>query len=140
MVVLLITLSIFFCILIKVFIVVIIIYCRLILILHWPPLPAFHQVYQVAHRKSGKMQITGIHYNILGEKIHLYLCYFSAKHIVLRRKSKDLLAWNPDNVSEWGDMFRHGLLFQWASTIKIQLSILILYKVDLIISLKINLF
>jgi hypothetical protein len=33
-----------------------------------------------------------------------------------------------------------GLLFQWTSTIKIQLSMLVKYKADLIISLKINLF
>ena len=34
-----------------------------------------------------------------------------------------------------------GLLFQWASTMKIRLSVLVLYKVDLIIILlKINLF
>jgi hypothetical protein len=26
-----------------------------------------------------------------------------------------------DNVSEWSDMFTHGLLFQWTSTIRIQL-------------------
>jgi hypothetical protein len=32
------------------------------------------------------------------------------------------------------------LLFQWTSTIKIQLDVLVLYKVDFIISLKINLF
>ena len=43
-------------------------------------------------------------------------------------------------MSEWGDMSIHGLLFQWASTIKIQLSMLVYYKADLIISLKINLF
>jgi hypothetical protein len=30
-----------------------------------------------------------------------------------------------DNVSEWGDMSVRRLLFQWASTIKIQLSMLI---------------
>jgi hypothetical protein len=36
-------------------------------------------------------------------------------------------------------MSARGLLFQWASTIKIQLSLLV-YKVELIISLKINLF
>jgi hypothetical protein len=29
---------------------------------------------------------------------------FSAKHAVLRRKGKDWLARNQDNVSEWGDM------------------------------------
>jgi hypothetical protein len=30
------------------------------------------------------------------------ICYFSTKHTALRRKSKDWLAWNQDNVSEWG--------------------------------------
>ena len=30
----------------------------------------------------------------------------------LRRKSKDWLARNQDNMSEWGDMSIHGLLFQ----------------------------
>ena len=29
-------------------------------------------------------------------------CCFSAKHAALRRKSKDWLDWNQDNVSEWG--------------------------------------
>ena len=46
------------------------------------------------------------------------ICCFSAKHTALRRKSKDWLARNRDNVFEWGDMCIHGLLFQWASTIK----------------------
>jgi len=32
------------------------------------------------------------------------ICCFSAKHEALRRKSKDWLARNQDNVSEWGDM------------------------------------
>jgi len=40
------------------------------------------------------------------------ICCFSAKHAALRRKSKDWLAWNQDNVSEWSDMSTHGLLFQ----------------------------
>ena len=31
----------------------------------------------------------------------------------LRRKSKDWLARNQDNVSEWGEMCIRGLLFQW---------------------------
>ena len=49
------------------------------------------------------------------------ICCFSAKHAALRRKSR--------------------LLFQWVSTIKIQLSLLFYVKEDLfIISLKINLF
>ena len=69
------------------------------------------------------------------------ICCFSAKHAACRRKSKDWLARNQNNVSQWMDMSTRGLLIQWASTIKIQLSVLVLYKVDLIIiSLKINLF
>jgi hypothetical protein len=52
-------------------------------------------------------------------------CCFSAKHAELRRKNKDWLARNQDTVSEWGDMSARGLLFQWAGTIKIQLSVLI---------------
>jgi hypothetical protein len=47
------------------------------------------------------------------------ICCLSAKHATLRRKSKDWLAWNEDNVSEWGDMSICRLLFRWASTIKI---------------------
>jgi hypothetical protein len=39
-------------------------------------------------------------------------CCFSAKHAALRRKSKDWLARNQDNVSEWGDMSTRGLLFR----------------------------
>ena len=37
---------------------------------------------------------------------------FSAKHAVLRRKIKDWLARNQDNVSKWDDMSIRGLLFQ----------------------------
>jgi len=40
------------------------------------------------------------------------ICCFSAKHTALRRKSKDWLARNQDNVSDWSDMFHRGLLFQ----------------------------
>ena len=40
------------------------------------------------------------------------ICCFSAKHKVIRRKSKDWLALNQDNVSEWGNMSICGLLFQ----------------------------
>ena len=53
------------------------------------------------------------------------ICCFSAKQAALRRKSKDWLARNQDNVSEWGDMSIRGLLFQWASTKQIQLSVLV---------------
>jgi hypothetical protein len=37
---------------------------------------------------------------------------FSAKHAALRRKSKDWLARNQDNVSEWGEISIRELLFQ----------------------------
>jgi hypothetical protein len=53
------------------------------------------------------------------------MCCFFAKHAVLRRKGKDWLARNQNNVSEWSDMTTSGLLFQRASTIKIQLSVLV---------------
>jgi len=52
-------------------------------------------------------------------------CCFSAMHAALRRKSKDWLARNQNNVSEWSCMSIRGLLFQWTSTIKIQLSVLV---------------
>ena len=42
----------------------------------------------------------------------LGICCFSAKHAVLRRKSKDWLARYQNNVSEWSDMSTRGLLFQ----------------------------
>jgi hypothetical protein len=48
------------------------------------------------------------------------MCCFFANHVALRRKSKDRLSWNQDNVSEWDDMTIHGLLFRLARTIKIQ--------------------
>ena len=50
------------------------------------------------------------------------ICCFSAKHAALWRKSKDWLTRNQNNVSEWSYMSTHRLLFQSASTVKIQLS------------------
>jgi hypothetical protein len=52
------------------------------------------------------------------------ICCLSAKHIVLR-KNKEWLALNQDNVSEWSDLLPHRLFFQLASTIKIQLIMLV---------------
>ena len=40
------------------------------------------------------------------------ICCFSAKHAALWRKSKDWLARNQNNVSEWSDISTRGLLFQ----------------------------
>ena len=39
-------------------------------------------------------------------------CCLSAKHASLRRKDKNWLARNQNNVSEWSDMSTHGLLIQ----------------------------
>jgi len=49
----------------------------------------------------------------------------SAKHEALRRKSKDWLARNQNNMCEWSDISTRGLLFQWASIIKIHLNVLV---------------
>jgi hypothetical protein len=53
------------------------------------------------------------------------MCCLSAKHTALRRKSTDWLVRNQKNVPEWSDMSTSGLLFQSASTKKIQLSVLV---------------
>jgi hypothetical protein len=53
------------------------------------------------------------------------ICFFSVKHAVLSSKSKYWLARDQNNVTEWSDMSTRGLLFQWASTITIQLSVLV---------------
>jgi hypothetical protein len=53
------------------------------------------------------------------------ICCFYFKHAALRRKSKDWLAGNRNNIAEWSDMSIRGLLFQWASTIQIQLNVLV---------------
>jgi hypothetical protein len=39
------------------------------------------------------------------------ICFFSTKHAALRRKGKDWLVRNQNNVSEWGNMSTCGLLF-----------------------------
>ena len=69
------------------------------------------------------------------------MCCFSSKHTSLRRKSRYWLGRNQVNVSDLVDLSIRRLVFNWASTTKIQLRVLVLYKADLIIiSLKINLF
>jgi len=48
---------------------------------------------------------------------------------------------NQNNMCEWSDMSTWGRLFQWASTMQIQLNVLVWNEADLIIiSLKITLF
>ena len=38
------------------------------------------------------------------------ICCFSAKHAALRRKGKDCLARNQDNVSKWSNMSTHSVV------------------------------
>jgi hypothetical protein len=40
------------------------------------------------------------------------ICCFCVRHAALKRKSKDWLARNQNNVSEWSDRSTRGLLFQ----------------------------
>ena len=53
------------------------------------------------------------------------ICHFSAKRAALRSNSKDWLARNQNNVSEWSDMFTRGLLFQWAIAMQIELGVFV---------------
>ena len=53
------------------------------------------------------------------------ICCFYTKHAAWRSKSKDRLARNQNNVSEWSDMSIRRLLFQWVCNIKIQLRVLV---------------
>jgi hypothetical protein len=49
------------------------------------------------------------------EDYEISICCLSAKHAVLRKKSKDWLSRNQYKVvSEWSDKSTLGLLFQWA--------------------------
>ena len=66
--------------------------------------------------------------SLVGSTLKTYnigIWYFSAKHAVLRGKSRDWLVRNQNNVSEWNEMSTRWLLFQWTSTIKIQLTTLV---------------
>jgi hypothetical protein len=51
------------------------------------------------------------------------ICSFSTKHTALRRKNKDWLPRNQDNVSEWSEMSIRGLLLQWARTKQINVTV-----------------
>ena len=71
---------------------------------------------------------------------NISICCLFAKHVALRRKSKDWLGRNQNNVSEWSGMSTRGLLCQWAGTMKKPTERVGLEQRDLIIiSLKINL-
>jgi hypothetical protein len=53
------------------------------------------------------------------------MCCFSAKNAALKRKSKDWLAWNQDNVSEWGTCLSADCCFSELALEKIQISVLV---------------
>jgi hypothetical protein len=53
------------------------------------------------------------------------ICCFSTKHASPRSKSTVWLGRNRASVSEWGDIFTRGLLVHLASSINIQLSVLV---------------
>ena len=65
-----------------------------------------------------------------GQILDYKICirYFFNYHVSLKNKIKDWLAGNQENVSEWSDTSVRGLLFQRASTMKIQLSMLVLIQ------------
>jgi hypothetical protein len=42
--------------------------------------------------------------------------YFSTMNTALRRKSRNWLMWNQDNLSKWYNMSTCGSMFLWAST------------------------
>ena len=65
--------------------------------------------------------------NLLGQTkdYEIGICCYSVKHVALRSKNKDYLARNQNNVSEWIDMSVRELFCQWASTMKIKLSVLL---------------
>jgi hypothetical protein len=73
------------------------------------------------------IRIGGVMVDWVKSKTMKLVCVVSPllKHAALKRKSKDWLAPSQDNVSEYGDMSIWFLLLQWASTIKIQLSLLV---------------
>ena len=48
----------------------------------------------------------------LTNDLKIGICSFSVKHAALRRKSKDCLIQNQNNVSEWSDMSTRKLLCQ----------------------------
>ena len=58
----------------------------------------------------------------------MYIRFFFDYHVSLKNKIKDWLAGNQENGSEWSDTSFRGLLFQRASTMKIQLSMFVLIQ------------
>ena len=71
----------------------------------------------------GSIDISCVQLPGQSKDINIGICCFSAKHKALRRTGKNRLVLNQDNVSEWSDMSTY------ASTINIQLSVLVRYNI-----------
>ena len=97
----------------------------------WLPFNANLAIFQLSDNHIGGVMVSVLASSVVNHVFHPQagqtkdykngICCFSAKLAALRRKSKDWIAWDQDNVSEWGDMSISVLFLQWASTIKIQL-------------------
>ena len=84
-------------------------------------------------------QVWWILFELRSRRIKDYIigiCIFSAKHAwsILISNSNDWLVRNHGDVSGWGNMSLWRSLFQYESTIKTQISVLIKYKTDIIIT------
>ena len=53
------------------------------------------------------------------------ICCSSGKHSELKEKIKNWIAPTQNNVSEWSAMTTCGVLFEWTSTMQIQLIVLV---------------
>ena len=64
-------------------------------------------VYNITNRIGAGVMVSVLASSVVDRGFKNYkigICCFSAKQATLQRKSKDWLAWNQDNVSEWGEM------------------------------------
>ena len=84
-----------------------------------------HQIYWQPRYNWNIIESGVKHYNYNTNPYKIGICCFSDKHAAVRRKRKDWLARNQNSVSEWSNVSIRRLLFQWASTVKIQLSMLV---------------
>ena len=97
--------------------------------------PIISQTWRRVQNRIGGVMVSVLASNVVdhgfkprsGQTNHfkIGICCFSAKNTASKIKSNDLLARNQNNVPEWSEMFTHGLLFQWSSTIKFQLNVLV---------------
>jgi hypothetical protein len=99
--------------------------CTVVVIIFVCPGPRFSRIGGVMVRVLAPSTVNGGFESRSGQTndYEIGISCFSAKHAALRRKIKDWLARNQDNVSEWDDMSIRGLLFQWVK--KIQLCVLV---------------